>query len=187
MTGKTSGQPWQDLSPLNLAYLAGLYDLYQREPQSVPPALRELFQRFGAPPVTEARPAVSTGIDCRVIAGAVSLARAIRAYGHRAAQLDPLGTPPPGDAALQPETHGITEQHLRALPGHVVGGVLSHDAPNAWTVIQRLRAVYQGTLGYEFEHLERAEEREWWEEAVESRRLRAPRTTPSMRRDCCIA
>jgi len=174
MTGKTSGQPWQDLSPLNLAYLAGLYELYQREPQSVPPALRELFQRFGAPPVTEARPAVSTGIDCRVIAGAVSLARAIRAYGHRAAQLDPLGTPPPGDAALQPETHGITEQHLRALPGHVVGGVLSHDAPNAWTVIQRLRAVYQGTLGYEFEHLERAEEREWWEEAVESRRYAPP-------------
>ncbi|MCS7309169.1 MAG: 2-oxoglutarate dehydrogenase E1 component [Armatimonadetes bacterium] len=169
--------PWRQFSPLNLAYLAEIYEVYQRSPQQVPAAFRELFERFGAPPV--AVPTVSDRVEYsyRQIAGAVSLARAIRSYGHRAAQLDPLGTPPPGDPALLPETHGITEDDLRTLPAEVIGGVLSAGARDAWTVIQRLREVYQGTLGYEFEHLERAEERRWWEEAVESRQY-APSHDP---------
>jgi len=174
MTNRKDNQPWQQFSPLNLAYLAGLFEIYQREPQSVPPQWRALFQQFGAPPITEKPSAQPQGLDYRLVAGAVSLARAIRAYGHRAAQIDPLGTPPPGDPTLRPEAHGISEDDLRLLPAQVIGGVLSHDAADAWVAIQRLRAVYQGTLGYEFEHLERAEERQWWEEAVESRRYAPP-------------
>lgn len=56
----------------------------------------------------------------------------------------------------------------------VIDSVLADGAPDALTVIQRLRAVYQHTLGFEFEHLEDAEERKWWEEAVESRRYAPP-------------
>lgn len=167
---------WRQFSPLNLAYLAEVYELYQRDPQQVSEDIRDLFQRFGAPPIVEAEAVVAerAGFSFRQIAGAVSLARAIRAYGHRAAQIDPLGTPPPGDLSLLPETHGITEDDLRSLPAEVIGGVLSEGAPSALTVIQRMREVYQRTLGYEFEHLEQAEERAWWEEAVESRRYAPP-------------
>jgi 2-oxoglutarate dehydrogenase E1 component len=174
MMHRTNNQIWESFSPLNLAYLAEQYEVYQRQPQSVPLPLRELFQRFGAPPIAEV-PVPPAAVDYRRVGGAVSLARAIRAYGHRAAQVDPLGTPPAGDSSLLPEAHGITEEQLRSLPAQTIGGVLSHDAPDAWTVIHRLREVYQGSLGYEFEHLERAEERVWWEEAVESGRFAPPR------------
>ena len=58
------------------------------------------------------------------IAGAVNLARAIRSYGHLAAQLDPLGSPPPGDPALELATHGLVEEDLVRLPAALVGGPL---------------------------------------------------------------
>ncbi len=166
---------WLRFSPLNLAYLAEVYELYQHNPQQVPPTIRNLFQKYGSPPlVAEVAVPQKAAPSWRQIAGAASLARAIRAYGHRAARIDPLGTAPPGDASLLPESHGITEQDLRFLPADVIGGVLSEGAPDAFTVIQRMREVYQGTLGYEFEHLEKAEERDWWEQAVESRRYAPP-------------
>lgn len=165
--------PWQSFSPLNLAYLAEVYELYRRNPQAVSLELRSFFQQYGAPPFEEVV-AYGRAYGFREVAGAVSLARAIRTYGHRSAQIDPLGTPPPGDPSLLPETHGLTDEDLRTLPPEVIGGVLAFDAPDAFTVIQRLRAVYQQTLGFEFVHLENAEERKWWEEAVESRRYAPP-------------
>ncbi len=174
MSHTDNEQWWHLFSPLNLAYLADLYELYQRDPQAVAPQVRRIFEQLGAPPV-ETLPAVQGRCGFREVSGAVSLANAIRAYGHRAARLDPLGSEPTGDASLLPETHGITEHDLRALPADVIDSVLNRDAPDAWTLIQRLREVYEGTLGYEFEHLASAEERAWWEEAVESRRFAPPR------------
>jgi 2-oxoglutarate dehydrogenase E1 component len=46
---------------------------------------------------------------------AVNLAQSIRKYGHLAARLDPLESPPVGDPSLQAATHGLTEDDLRAL------------------------------------------------------------------------
>ena len=173
MHHSSNGNPWRAFSPLNLAYLAEVYEIYRRNPQEVSPDVRSFFQHFGAPPLEEAV-AYGRAYGFREVAGAVSLAHAVRAYGHRSAQLDPLGIPPLGDPSLLPEAHGITDEDLRTLPPEVIGGVLASDAPDAYTVIQRLRAVYQQTLGFEFEHLEDAEERKWWEEAVESRRYAPP-------------
>ncbi|MFI5268158.1 MAG: 2-oxoglutarate dehydrogenase E1 component, partial [Chloroflexota bacterium] len=106
---------------------------------------------------------------------ASGLARAIRAYGHRAAQLDPLGTPPPGDEALKPETHGLTDVKLTDLPASVIRGPAAEGAASAAEAIQRLRAVYQGTSGYEFEHVSNAEERYWLHDAVVNALFRPPR------------
>ena len=173
MNHSSNAHPWQMFSPLNLAYLAEMYEVYQRDPQAVSPTLRSFFQQFGAPPL-EVVVTYGRAYGFREVAGAVALARAIRAYGHRSARLDPLGSPPPGAPFLLPEAHGITDEHLRALPPEVIGGVLAEGAPDAYTVIQRMREVYQQTLGFEFEHLADAEERAWWEEAVESRRYAPP-------------
>lgn len=169
-----SETPYLRLSPLNLAYLVDLYEQYRRHPEAVPSEIQHLFRRYG-PPLVEQSAVEQARCGFREVAGAVSLANAIRAYGHRAAQLDPLGSAPPGDPALYPEAHGITEDDLRTLPAEVIGGELSYGAVDAFTVIQRMRAVYQRTLGFEFEHLAREEERRWWEEAVESGRYAPPK------------
>ena len=38
------------------------------------------------------------------VAAAMALVKAIRMHGHLAARLDPLGSEPPGDPALEPES-----------------------------------------------------------------------------------
>ena len=52
------------------------------------------------------------------IAAAMSLVKAIRTHGHLAAQLDPLGSEPPGDPALEPERliPKLTPELRRASP-----------------------------------------------------------------------
>lgn len=170
------GSPWRQIAPVNLAYLAELYDLFRRGSADIPEDIRTLFERFGAPWIEEGAfpPAQEGTCTFREVAGAVNLARAIRAYGHRAAHLDPLGSPPAGDPALLPETHGISEQDLLRIPPDILGGPLAQNAPHALAVIQQLRELYQGTLGYEFDHLQSEEERQWWQEVIESRRYMPP-------------
>jgi 2-oxoglutarate dehydrogenase E1 component len=105
------------------------------------------------------------------IMGAVNLATAIREYGHLAAHIDPLGlADPPGDPALHPAAHGITEADLRSLPASIIG----IPAANAAEAIDHLRGVYSSTIGYDYDHIRLPDERAWLREAAESRRFRPP-------------
>src|ERR1041384_4530853 len=105
--------------------------------------------------------------DLRHVAAAMALVRAIREHGHRAARLDPLGSPPPGDPALDPATYHLNDADLDALPASIVGGPLAERALNASEAIRALCGVYQGSSGYEFDHVSNAEERAWLHEVVE--------------------
>jgi 2-oxoglutarate dehydrogenase E1 component len=171
---------WTEFSGLNTAYLSELYETYREDPGSVDPETRAFFERWGAPPA----PAVGTGdgreaapvpTDCDRISAARALATGIRMYSHHAAQLDPLGSEPSGDAELLPETHGIRDEDLVSLPASVVGGPPAEGATNALEAVQALRKVYMHTSGYEFEHISDSEERQWLWEAVESGQYRSPK------------
>lgn len=169
---------WSQFSGLNEAYLQDLFDLFRANPDAVDPETRSFFERHGQPPIALA-PAPRFDVPDRadaplLVAGAVALATAIRAHGHRAARLDPLRSLPPGDDHLQPEAHGIRETDLAALPASIIGGPVGETSRNASEAIQRLRQLYEGPIGYEFEHVSDAEERAWLREAVESGRFCPP-------------
>ena len=51
-----------------------------------------------------ARPRATTSSSCRRWQAATALVKAYRTHGHLAANLDPLGTEPSGDPALDPDT-----------------------------------------------------------------------------------
>jgi 2-oxoglutarate dehydrogenase E1 component len=168
----------------NAGYVVELYERYLRDPSSVDPQTRAWFATWTAPrptPVQAPSPKVSA-LAADMIAGASNLARAIRAYGHLAAHLDPLGTPPPGDPSLELQTYGLTESDLARLPAHVVGGPVATSAPNAAAAIAALRQIYSGTTGYEFRHVQSAAERTWLQNVVESQRFREPREPIDHRR-----
>lgn len=175
---------WTQFSDLNLAYLAELYERYQADPASVDAGTRRRFEQWG-PPVVESRsatavagrPAAPSPVDQRRLAALMALTTAIRMYGHHAARLDPLGGDPPGDTSLLPETHGLTEADLAALPADLVGGAASQGARNALEAIRALREIYQGTSGYEFEHITNDEERDWLFNAAETGQF-APPSSP---------
>jgi 2-oxoglutarate dehydrogenase E1 component len=166
---------WQDFQGVNAGYVAELYERYREDPSAVDPATRAVFERLAPPRDVVAPPPEGLAPPAlRAVVGAVNLAESIRKYGHLAAQLDPLGTPPTGDPSLDPATHGVSEDDLRALPASLVGGPLAEGAAHAAEAIARLRQVYCGRVGYDYAHIFVPEEREWLRHAAEAGVFRPP-------------
>jgi 2-oxoglutarate dehydrogenase E1 component len=145
---------WQGFTGLNRGYVLELYDRFRRDPTSVDPETRALFERWVPPPETaEEEPLSADSSLLRKAVGAVSLARAIRRYGHLAAQLDPLGRPRHGDPSLLPETHGVADADLRSLPATLIASPLAESAANMYEVVEAFRRVYCSTTGYDYAHV----------------------------------
>ena len=110
--------------------------------------------------------------DLRSVAAATALIRAHRNFGHLAARLDPLGSEPPGDPALDPGPLGLTPEIMARIPAEVlriyVPGATLADA------LPALRATYCGTIAYEVEHIGSHVERVWLRQAIESGEHRKP-------------
>src|SRR6266853_1297891 len=97
-----------------------------------------------------------------------------RPNGHLAAHLDPLGSEPPGDPALEPERliPKLTPELMSRIPAPLLR--LYVDGPTLADAYPRLREIYCGSIAYEIEHLSDHEERVWLRQAIESGRYRQP-------------
>src|SRR6266571_3008553 len=117
----------------NAGYVLELYERYQRDPSSVDPATRAVFDGWSPEPLTRKQVTTSEEETFQVshIMAASSLAHAIRERGHLGAHLDPLGGAPLGDPALLTETHGISDEDLAQLPPGVIGGHAAEGVNNA--------------------------------------------------------
>ena len=156
----------------NAGYVLDLFDRYRTDPESVDPSWRTFFDGIDGEPDLAAEQA-SAPEGGGQAAPVLRLAQAIRRYGHTAADLDPLGQGTEADPSLDLDFHGLTPSSLRAEPAAAVGGPASRSG-SAEDAIRRLREVYTGTIGYEFEHVVDAEERDWLRDAVESDRVSGP-------------
>jgi 2-oxoglutarate dehydrogenase E1 component len=161
------------------------------------PALARLFARVRddgnghvvppAPPAppppaaTATAPAAPTpaapALDDEVLAGvaaAVAVVQAIRMHGHLAARLDPLGSEPVGDPALEPERlqPTLTPELQARIPASLLGVHVSGET--AADVLPRLREIYSGTSAYEIEHIADHEQRVWLRAVIESGRYHQP-------------
>ena len=128
------------------------------------------------PPPAEAvaAPAPSATGDegLKAVAAGMALVKAYRHFGHLAARLDPLGSDPPGDPALDPGPLGLTDANMANVPAelmriYVPGATLAEALPH-------LRETYSGTIAYEVEHIGSHEERVWLRRVIESGEHRRP-------------
>jgi 2-oxoglutarate dehydrogenase E1 component len=173
-------------------------DLFESQPEVLlerQPGLARLLSRYQAdgggngevaapvaePPAPQPAPASPAAAepvaDTELLGGvaaSMALVKAIRMHGHLAAHLDPLGSEPPGDPALEPErlTPKLTPELQARIPAkllrlHVEGDTLADALP-------RLLETYTGTIAYEIEHISDHEERVWLRQAIESGRYRRP-------------
>jgi 2-oxoglutarate dehydrogenase E1 component len=126
------------------------------------------------PPAVAAVPAEADDELVRGVAAAMALVKAYRTHGHLNARLDPLGSEPMGDPALDesrlqppltPELQARIPAKLLRL--YVPGETLLEALP-------RLREVYAGTTAYEIEHISDHAERVWLRKAIETGRFRRP-------------
>ncbi len=114
----------------------------------------------------------SSPADLQAVAAAMALVKAFRTHGHLAAHLDPLGSEPIGDPALDPEPLGLTPEVMAQIPAEVLrvfvaGATLAEALPH-------LRETYCGTLAYQVEHIASHEQRVWLREQIESGAFRQP-------------
>ena len=153
----------------NAGYVLELYERYRQNPASVDASTRAIFDTWSPENKLTAEPEAATAIapiEVTKIVAASALAHAIRSRGHLGAHLDPLGSEPLGDPALQTETHGISDEDLAHLPPGVVGGHSAEGARDALEAITNLRAMYSGTISYEFDQVKSPVERGWLRDAV---------------------
>jgi 2-oxoglutarate decarboxylase len=127
-----------------------------------------------APPSAE--PTTAPGeIDeelLQAVQAATSLLKAYRTHGHLAAQLDPLGSEPKGDPALQPENVNLTPELMARIPASILRiGVPGETLLEA---LPRMRDAYCGTIGYQVEHLSSHQQRIWLREMIETGAHRQP-------------
>ena len=126
------------------------------------------------PPETRAAPApaVPDSELIAAVAAAMSLVKAYRMHGHLNARLDPLGSEPMGDPALD-ETRlepPLTPELQARIPARLLR--LSVPGETLLEALPRLREVYTGTIAYEIEHISDHAERVWLRQAIETGRFR---------------
>ena len=124
---------------------------------------------------TEPAPAVAGEPDLQLlqaVQAAMSLIKAHRTHGHLAARLDPLGSEPEGDPALDPEPLKLTPEIMARIPASILRvGVPGETLAD---VIPHLRETYCGTIAYEIEHIASHRQRVWLREKIETGAFRAP-------------
>ena len=102
----------------------------------------------------------------------MSLIKAHRTHGHLAARLDPLGSEPEGDPALDPEPLKLTPEIMAKIPASILRvGVPGETLAD---VIPHLRETYCGTIAYEIEHIASHRQRVWLREKIETGAYRKP-------------
>jgi 2-oxoglutarate dehydrogenase E1 component len=106
------------------------------------------------------------------VGAAMALVKALRTHGHLAARLDPLGSEPLGDPALDPGPLGLTPAIMARIPAPVLRVAVEGDT--LLEVYPRLKETYTGTLAYQVEHIASHGERVWLREQIESGAWRKP-------------
>src|SRR4051812_8192082 len=189
-----------DVDAVNSGYARVLLEEYLENPEAVPSEWRALFEsgdgallealpglsrllgnlketngHTAAPPAPApvAEPVAAAAPDDVLLGGvaaAMSLVKALRMHGHLAARLDPLGSEPVGDPALEPER--LQPKLTPELQSRIPASVLRVHAPGETLadVLPKLQETYSGTSAYEIEHISDHEQRIWLREAIESGR-----------------
>jgi 2-oxoglutarate dehydrogenase E1 component len=191
-----------DVDGLNAGYAGDLLEDYLENPDAVPSEWRHLFESGASEivaanpglvrllqtlegqgnghPVAPAPPAVAAAPEpvsdelLGGVAAAMALVKAYRMHGHLAAHLDPLGSEPPGDPALEPER--LIPKLTPELQAQIPASVLRMYVPGETLAeaLPRLQETYTGTIAYELEHISEHEKRVWLRQAIESGKYRRP-------------
>jgi len=131
-----------------------------------------------APPLAAAgspTPATAVKPDhdlLQAVQAATSLLKAYRTHGHLAARLDPLGSEPKGDPALQPENVNLTPELMSQIPADVLR--IGVEGETLLDALPRMREAYCGTIAYQIEHLSSHQQRMWLRDMIETGWHRKP-------------
>src|ERR1700728_3890087 len=183
------------LTGQNSAFIAELYSRYPEDPNSVDASWRGFFAELADPPDTVQRETEGPGWGedrPRIIGNgaapaanghvaalppdlhaaaldsirAVALIRGYRVRGHLIAKLDPLGLSKRDfHPDLDPATYGFTDADLdRPI---FINDLLGFQTATLREMLAALQAIYCGSVGVEYMHIQELEERRWIQARIE--------------------
>ncbi|WP_151735630.1 2-oxoglutarate dehydrogenase E1 component [Paenibacillus tengchongensis] len=166
---------WSKYYGPNLGYIQEQYEQFIEDSSSVEEHFRDLFTRYGPPPLTAesepvSRPAVPVSADLlKKAVRASKLIANIRIHGHRAANIDPLRRAEnPMAKWLEYETYDLTREDLMAMPASLIWENAPEGVLTAWDAVHRMRQAYTQSIAYEFGHVHDEQELVWLNKQAES-------------------
>lgn len=164
------------------AYIESLYKQYQQDPTSIDQAWRTFFSGYdfasdkgytnghsngnGTAVATAPQTAVSGAVLQKEF-GVHSLIHGYRDRGHLLSNTNPIKPRKDRQPRLDLGHYGLSESDLdtRFQAGKEI------NLPNATLreIVDKLKAIYCGTIGFEFAHIERTPMRQWLGQRIESR------------------
>ena len=127
-----------------------------------------------APPLGSAAPAGGASVVqaepdrelLQAVQAATSLLKAYRTHGHLASRVNPLGTDPKGDPALEPENLNLTPELMERIPAEILR--IGVEGETLLDSLPRMREAYCGTIAYQIEHLSSHQQRMWLRDMIET-------------------
>ena len=143
------------------------------DPDAVTKAHAAAASAAPAPPAVGAPAAVKPGTELlQAVQAGTSLLKAYRTHGHLAARLDPLGSEPKGDPAIQYENLNLTPELMAQIPADILR--IGVEGETLLDALPRMQAAYCGTMAYQIEHLSSHQQRMWLREMIETGWHRKP-------------
>lgn len=152
-------------------YIDSLYQAYQQDPFSVDESWRVFFNgfEFGQNGNGHAQQAAATpveGANALKEFGVMSIIHGFRSRGHLLSTTNPIRQRKDRMPHLDLADYNLSEADLKVpfLAGMEIG------MPNATLeeILQRLREIYCGTIGFEYAHIENRAKRMWLKEKLKT-------------------
>lgn len=163
-----------------MGYLEEQYELYLENAETIDPTLRDMFQQYGPPKELskkgdngKATETFTSNTNAKQLSSTIKLVEAIRRYGHLNAQIYAVGSgKTEGTKLASPEHYGLTNEILEAIPSEWVWEYSREGIKNAKDVVDYLSEQYAGTISFEYDHVNDDEERNWFQETIETGQYR---------------
>ena len=160
------------LSNAHPSYIEALYKQYQADPASVANGWREFFEGFdfaqqntiaGQNPTTSTQ---GTGISNKDLA-VYSLINAYRQRGHLLSTTNPIRARKNRLPNLDLVFFGLSDEDLNTT--FAVGSEIGLPNATLKAIIEKLKALYCGNIGFEFAYIENQEKATWLRNKIEKR------------------
>ncbi|WP_342047620.1 hypothetical protein [Bacillus sp. OTU530] len=138
------------------------YERHENGDENVDPELKELFFTWGSPlsfetshikgDIEPVSVISNNTVYMKKVLQVAKLLEDIRAHGHLAASINPLGEKNKEEVLFHLSKYDLTEENLKAIPSSVIWENAPKGINTATDAVQRLKELYTSTLAYEFSH-----------------------------------
>ena len=158
------------------AYIEGLYKDFVQNPESVDPELRKFFEGFdfamsgdvNGHEVTTAAPTATVGVDGNQLAKEFAVYNLILAYrkkGHLVANTNPIRKRKDRGANLDLHNFGLSDADLQQT--FAAGKFIGLENASLQQVVERLKKIYCGHIGMEYQYIVSQERIDWLQNEIE--------------------